>query len=125
MVIRELELRSWVSWEELAAWEICLVMRGVGMASAEEELGEVGSIDEEVTRVTADSLPLDGQIEWDGVLGGRRLAAREVEVLLEVGGFDVDGGVEISMIQVHIDVQKRNLGRGGGMPSDFYGDSSH
>ena len=37
------------------------------------------------------------------------MAAREIEVLLEVGGFVVDGGVEMIIIQVHIDVQKLTL----------------
>jgi hypothetical protein len=32
-------------------------------------------------------------------------------VLLEVGGFDVDRSVEMTMIQVHINAQKDDLGR--------------
>ena len=42
------------------------------------------------------------------------MAAGEIEVLLEVGGFDV----EMTMIQVHINIQKHDLG-GGGMPGEF------
>ena len=44
------------------------------------------------------------------------MAAREIEVLVEVSGFGMDGSMEITMTQVHIDVQKRDFG-GGGVPS--------
>ena len=40
-----------------------------------------------------------------------------MEILLEVGGFDMDGS-EMIMIQVHIDFQNCDLG-GGGMLSEF------
>ena len=49
---------------------------------------------------------MDGQREGDRAFGGLRVAAGETELLLEVGGFDVDEGVEMTMIQVHINVQK-------------------
>ena len=55
----------------------------------EEGLGEVGSIVEEVIRMAADIMPPDGQREEDGSLDGWRVAAREMEVLLE---FDMDKG---------------------------------
>ena len=42
------------------------------------------------------------------------MVAREMEVLLEVGGFDMDGGVG-TMNQAHIDVQKCDI-RGGCVP---------
>ena len=48
------------------------------------------------------------------------MAAGELEALLEVGGFNVDGDLEITMIQTYINVQKHNL-VGGGMSSKFYG----
>ena len=41
-----------------------------------------------------------------------RVAVGEIMVLLEVGRFDVDGGVEMIMIQVHINVQKHGLEQG-------------
>ena len=41
-----------------------------------------------------------------------------MEVLLEVGGFDMDGGVEITKTQAHIDIQKQDF-EGGGVPSEF------
>ena len=37
----------------------------------------------------------------------------EVLVLLEVGWFDMDGGVEMTLIQAYIDVQKCDFGEGG------------
>ena len=42
-------------------------------------------------------------------------SAGEMEVLLEVGRFDMDGGVELTMIHTYIDVQKCDFG-GGGVP---------
>ena len=33
-----------------------------------------------------------------------------MKVLLRVGGFDVDRGVEITMVNVNIDVQKSDVG---------------
>ena len=41
-----------------------------------------------------------------------------MEVLLEVGGFDMDRGVEKAMAQAHINVQKLNF-KGGGVPSEL------
>jgi hypothetical protein len=55
--------------------------------------------------MVADLLPLDGQREVDWALSGWGVAAREMEVLLEDGGFDMDRGVEMTMTQVHIDIQ--------------------
>ena len=37
---------------------------------------------------------------------------------MEVGGFVVDGGMKMTMAQVHINVQKYDF-RGGGVPSEF------
>ena len=34
----------------------------------------------------------------------------KMEVLLEVGGFDMDGGMEMTMTEAHIDVQKCDFG---------------
>jgi hypothetical protein len=49
------------------------------------------------------------------------VAAREMEVLLEVSGFDMDRSVEMTLTQVHIDIQKRDFGGGGGVPSELDG----
>ena len=43
-----------------------------------------------------------------------------MEVLLEVGGFDMDRCVEITMTQMHINVQKHDF-RGEGVPSELNG----
>ena len=37
-----------------------------------------------------------------------------------VGGFDMDGGVELTLIHVYIDVQKCHFG-GGGVPGELVG----
>ena len=41
------------------------------------------------------------------------MAAREVEVLSEVCGFDMDGGVKMTMTQAHINIQKHDFGGRG------------
>ena len=43
-----------------------------------------------------------------------------MEVLLEVGRFDMDGGLELTMIHMYIDVQKCEFG-GGGVPGELDG----
>ena len=48
------------------------------------------------------------------------MAAGEMGVLLEVGRFDMDGGLELTMIHTYIDVQKCDFG-GGGMPGELDG----
>ena len=46
------------------------------------------------------------------------MAAGEMEVLFEVGRFDMDRGVELTMIHAYIDVQKCDF-EGGGVPSEL------
>ena len=48
------------------------------------------------------------------------MAAGKMEVLLEVGRFDMDGGVELTMIHTYIDIQKCDFGRGG-VPGELEG----
>jgi hypothetical protein len=55
-----------------------------------------------IIRVIANVLPLYGQREGYRAFGGQGVATREMEILLEVGWFDMDGGVEMSLTQVHI-----------------------
>ena len=43
-----------------------------------------------------------------------------MEVLLEVGRFDIDGGVELTMIHTYFDIQKCDFG-GGGVPGELDG----
>ena len=81
---------------------------------------KVGGVGVEVIHVATDSPPPDGQIEGDGALSGYGVAAGEMEIFLEVSGFGVDGSVEMTLIQVHIDAQRCDI-RGGGLPSKFDG----
>ena len=37
----------------------------------------------------------------------------EMQILLMVGGFDVDGGVEFTLVDVNIDIQEGDMGLGG------------
>ena len=48
------------------------------------------------------------------------MATRDLEVLLEVGGFEMDGGVEMTLIQAYIDVQKCDFFRRG-VPGELDG----
>ena len=48
------------------------------------------------------------------------MAARKIEVLLEVGRFDMDGGVELTMIHTYMNVQKCDFG-GGGVSGELHG----
>ena len=48
------------------------------------------------------------------------MAAGKMEVLLEVGRFDMDGGMEQTMIHMYIDVQKCDFG-GVGVPGELDG----
>ena len=36
-----------------------------------------------------------------------------MQILLMVGGFDVDGGVELTLVSMNIDIQKGDVGFGG------------
>ena len=46
-----------------------------------------------------------------------------MDVLLEVAVFDMDGGVELTMIHMYIDVQKCDFG-GGDVPGELDGIST-
>ena len=42
------------------------------------------------------------------------MAAGKVEVLLVVGGFDVDGGAEVRLVNKDVSIQEGDMGRGDG-----------
>ena len=50
--------------------------------------------------------------EYDGWWWG--MADRKMEVLLVVGGFDVDGDAEARLVNKDVNVQEGDMGRGGG-----------
>ena len=62
-------------------------------------MGEVSGVGVEVIWVTEDVPSPDGQR-----VGNGGVAAGEIEVFLEVGGFDMDGGVEMTLTHAYIDV---------------------
>jgi len=82
------------------------------VSSGEEGLGVVCGVCMEVIYLAADSPSPDGQRECDGAFGEYGVTAGKIEVLLEVGGFDNDGDVEITTIQAHNNIQKRAIGEG-------------
>ena len=67
-------------------------------------MSEVGDVGLEVIWVAVDSPPPDGQREGNEAFGGQGIAAREMEALLKVGGFDMDRYVEMTLTQAHIDI---------------------
>ena len=43
---------------------------------------------------------------------------KKVEILLVVGGFDVDGGAEVRLVNIDVNIQEGDMGRGDG-PGKF------
>ena len=74
----------------------------------------------EVIEVVADMATSSGKGVRYGAFGGGGVTAVVVEVLLGVGGFDVDRGVEMTMFNTDIDVQKSDMG-GGSVPGEVDG----
>ena len=83
-------------------------MRGEGSC-------EVSGVGMEVIEMVADMAPLSGKGVRYGAFGGGGVTAMVVEVLLGVGGFDVDRGAEMTMSNTDIDFQKSDMG-GGRVP---------
>ena len=71
---------------------------GWEITSDEDGLVEVGSIGMDVIRVAAVLQPSEAQGKGDGTLHRWRVTVGEMEVLLEVGRFHLDIGVEMTMI---------------------------
>ena len=61
--------------------------------------------------------PSSGKGVRYGAFGGDGMTAVVVEVLLRVGGFDVDKGAEVTIFNTNIYVQKSDMG-GGSVPGD-------
>ena len=74
----------------------------------------------EVIGVVADTAPSSDKRVRYGVFGRSGVTAMVVEILLGVGGIDVDKGAEITMVNTDIDVQKRDMG-GGSVPGEVDG----
>ena len=74
----------------------------------------------EVIRVVADTVPSSGKGVRDGAFSCSGVTAMVVEVLLGVGGFHVERGVEMTMFSMDIDVQKSDMG-GGSDPGEVDG----
>ena len=70
--------------------------------------------------MVTDTVPSSGMGVRYGAFGGGGVTAVVVEVLLGVGGFDVDRGVEMTMFNTDIDVQKSDMG-GGSVPGEVDG----
>ena len=75
--------------------------------------GEIGGEAGEVTGVVPDSPTTDGLVKRYGTFIGWGMTAGKVEVLLVVGGFDVDGGAEIKLVK-DVNIQEGDMERGDG-----------
>ena len=54
----------------------------------------------------------DGLGKRYGTFSGGGMAAGKVEVLLVVGGFDVDGGAEARLVNIDVSIKEGDTGRG-------------
>ena len=61
----------------------------------------------------ADAPPPGSKGIGDRAFGGYGVATVVMQILLMVGGFDVDGGAELTMVDVKIDIQESDMGPGG------------
>ena len=82
--------------------------------------GEIGGKAGEVTRVVADTPTTDGLEKRYGMFSGWRMAAGKVEVLLVVGGFDVDRDAEVRLVNKDVNIQEGDIGRGDGPGKSDY-----
>ena len=104
------------------------VCRGVGgvvnergrVPTGSEGSIEVCGIGMEVIGVVVDMAPSSGKGVRYGAFGGGGVTTMVVEVLLGVGGFDVDRGAEMTIFNTDIDVQKSDMG-GGSVPGEVDG----
>ena len=62
--------------------------------------------------MVTDTAPSSGKGVRYGAFGRSGVTGRVMEVLLGVGGFDVDRGAERTVVNTDIDVQKSDMGRG-------------
>ena len=72
--------------------------------------GEAG----EVTGVVANAPNMDGLRKRYRTFSGCGIASGNVEVLLVVGGFDVDGGAEARLVNKDVNIKEGDMGRGDG-----------
>ena len=70
--------------------------------------------------MVTDTAPSSGKRVKYGVFGRSGVTAMVVEVLLGVGGFDVDRGAEMTVVNMDIDVQKSDM-RAGCVPGEVDG----
>ena len=61
----------------------------------------------------ADAPPPGSKGIGDRAFGQNGVATVVMQVLLMVGGFDVDGGAELTLVGVNIDIQESDMGLGG------------
>ena len=76
--------------------------------------GKIGGEAGEVTGVVADTPTTDGLGKRYRTFSGWGMAAGKVEVLLVVGGFDVDGCAEVRLVNKDVNIQEGDMGRGDG-----------
>ena len=78
--------------------------------------GEIGGEAEEVTGVVANAPTTDGLGERYRTFCGWGMTAGKVEVLLVVGGFDVDRGAEARLVNKDVNIKEGDMGKGSCSP---------
>ena len=61
----------------------------------------------------ADAPLLGNKGTGDRAFGRYGVATVVMQILLMAGGFDVDGGAELTLVDVNIDIQEGDMGLGG------------
>ena len=74
--------------------------------------------------MVTDLAPSSGKGVRYGAFHRCGMTAMVVKVLLGVGGFDVDRGAEMTVVNMDIDVQKSEMG-GGSVPGEVNGNTDH
>ena len=80
--------------------------KGERVTTVGKSRGEIGGEAGEVTGVVVDEPTTDGLEKRYGTYSGWGMAAGKVEVLLVVGGFDVDGYAEVRLVNKDVNIRK-------------------
>ena len=86
--------------------------KGEKVTTESKGRGDIRGAAGEATGVVADAPTTDGLGKRSGTFSGWGMAAGKVEVLLVVGGFDVDGGAEVRLVNKDVNIQEGDMGRG-------------
>ena len=87
--------------------------QGDRIATGCESLSQVAGVSVQVFGTGTDAPPPGSKGIGNRAFGRNGVAPVVMQVLLMVGGFDVDGGVELTLVDVNIDIQESDMAPGG------------